>query len=48
MIPQIKYIDFPKICRLCLNEYDFINNINILDRPELIHIYVSITNNSVS
>lgn len=45
MIPQISFSDFPKICRLCMKEGDFVS---ILDRPDLISVYVSITNISVS
>lgn len=45
MIPQIGLNDFPKICRLCMKEGDFIN---ILDRPDLIYVYITITNISVS
>lgn len=45
MIPQIGYTDFPKICRLCLNERELIN---ILDRADLVELYIRITNITVS
>lgn len=42
---QIGYNDFPKICRFCMKEGEFIN---ILDRPELKCLYINITNITVS
>lgn len=45
MIPQIKITDFNSICRFCIQKGEFSN---IFERPDLIDLYINITNLTVS